>query len=128
MEKYFEIFSLIFTGLSLFWIFYSVHLVKKGMEYEKIKLYNHISVMGLNTIGVISFILSEQYYMISLNLVNFWFYFFVEVNYYKSRISLNDMQIKILLDYGHEMEKIVDEYVEREKNYREEKRKKLSEE
>ncbi len=128
MEKYFEIFSLIFTGLSLFWIFYSVHLVKKGMEYEKIKLYNHISVMGLNTIGVISFILSGRYYMISLNLVNFWFYFFVEVNYYKSRISLNDMQIKILLDYGHEMEKIVDEYVEREKNYREEKRKKLSEE
>ncbi|MGL5711695.1 MAG: hypothetical protein ACRCX2_01635 [Paraclostridium sp.] len=128
MEKYFEIFSLIFTGLSLFWIFYSVHLVKKGMEYEKIKLYNHISVMGLNTIGLISFILAEQYYMISLNLVNFWFYFFVEVNYYKSRISLNDMQIKILLDYGHEMEKIVDEYVEREKNYREEKRKKLSEE
>ncbi|MGL5951408.1 MAG: hypothetical protein ACRCZH_08315, partial [Cetobacterium sp.] len=69
-----------------------------------------------------------RYYMISLNLVNFWFYFFVEVNYYKSRIELNEMQIRILLDYGHEMEKIVDEYIEREKNDREEKRKKLSEE
>lgn len=109
MDRILEFATAITVIFSMSVLFMVHKKVKKGEKWGNLKKYVHVSILSMITITTLLFANSGFTYLLLFPLSNMWFYFYSEVKFYESKLELQEMQIKVLLDYKYEVDRLLKE-------------------